>query len=88
MSAARTPEAYPALLRRVTYNDPDDFRLFAYLSNQFEVAARVIAQLYKNRWQVELFFKWVKGHLRMRHFYVTSENAVQTQIWIAYVCTC
>lgn len=85
LSGARTAEAYPALLRRVTYYDPDDFRLFAYLSNQFEVAARVIAHLYKSRWQVELFFKWVKGHLRMRHFYGTSENAVQTQIWIA-VC--
>lgn len=85
LSGRRTAESYPALLRRVTYYDPDDFRLFVYLSNQFEVAARVIALLYKSRWQVELFFKWVKGHLRLRHFYGTSENAVQTQIWIA-VC--
>jgi len=85
LSGRRTAEHYPTLLRRVTYYDPDDFRLLVYLSNQFEVAARVIAQLYKSRWHVELFFKWVKGHLRIRHFYGTSENAVQTQIWIA-VC--
>ena len=85
LSGQRTAQSYPALLRRVTYYDPDDFRLFVYLSNQFEVAARVIALLYKSRWQVELFFKWVKGNLRIRHFYGNSENAVQTQIWIA-VC--
>jgi len=85
LSGQRTAQSYPALLRRVTYYDPDDFRLFVYLSNQFEVAARVIALLYKSRWHVELFFKWIKGHLRIRHFYGTSENAVQTQIWIA-VC--
>ena len=85
LSGQRTAESYPALLRRVTYYDPDDFRLFVYLSNQFEVAARIIALLYKSRWQVELFFKWVKGNLRIHHFYGTSENAVQTQVWIA-VC--
>jgi hypothetical protein len=85
LSGVRTANAYPALLRRVTYYDPEDFRLFVYLSNQFEVAAPVIALLYKSRWRVELFFKWIKGHLRIRHFYGTSENAVQTQIWIA-VC--
>lgn len=68
LSGRRTAESYPALLRRGTYYDPDDFRLFVYLGNQFAVAARVIALLYKSRWQVELFFKWVKVHLRIRHF--------------------
>ncbi len=78
---------YSALLRRVTDYLPDDYRLFVYLSNQFAAAARIIAQLYQSRWQVELFFKWVKGHRRIRHFYSTSEKAVQTQIWTA-VCVC
>jgi hypothetical protein len=85
LSGPRTAKTYPALMRRVTYYDPDDFRLFVYLTNHLELAALVLALLYKSRWRVELFFKWIKGHLRIRNFYGTSENAVQTQIWIA-VC--
>jgi hypothetical protein len=85
LSGPRTAQNYPALMRRVTYYDPDDFRLFVYLTNHLELAALVIALRYKSRWRVELFFKWIKGHLRLRNFYGTSENAVQTQIWIA-VC--
>jgi hypothetical protein len=85
LSGQRTSKNYPTLLRRVTYYDPDDFRLFVYLTNHLELAALVIALLYKSRWRVELFFKWVKGNLRIRKFYGTSENAVQTQIWVA-VC--
>jgi len=85
LSGKRSARNYPALLRRVTYYDSETFRLFAYLTNHLELAALVIALLYKSRWRVELFFKWVKGNLRIRNFYGTSENAVQTQIWIA-VC--
>jgi hypothetical protein len=83
LSGLRTASNYPTLLRRITYYDPDGFRLFVYLTNHLELAAVVIALLYKSRWRIELFFKWVKGHLRIRNFYGTSENAVQTQIWIA-----
>jgi hypothetical protein len=85
LSGQRTAQRYPALLRRVTYYDPESFRLFVYLTNHLELAAFVIALLYKSRWRIELFFKGVKGNLRIRNFYGTSENAVQTQIWIA-VC--
>lgn len=85
LSGLRTAKDYPTLLRRVTYYDTDDFRLFVYLTNHLELAAVVITLLYKSRWRIELFFKWVKGNLRIRNFYGTSENAVQTQIWIA-VC--
>lgn len=85
LSGKRSARNYPALLRRVTYYDAETFRLFAYLTNHLELAALVVALLYKSRWRVELFFKWVKGNLRIRNFYGTSENAVQTQIWIA-VC--
>ena len=58
-------------------------RTFTFLTNNFELPALTIAQLYKCRWQVELFFKWIKQHLRIKHFFGTSENAVKTQIWIA-----
>ena len=86
MSGQRTAQCYPLLLRRVTYYDPDDFRLFAFWTNHLELPALTVAQLYKSRWRIELSFKWIKGNLRIRNFYGTSENAVKTQIWIA-VCT-
>jgi hypothetical protein len=76
---------YPELLRRVKYYDAENQRTFEYLTNNFIVAAIVIAMLYKERWQVELFFKWIKQHLRIKAFYGTSFNAVCVQIWIA-VC--
>ena len=70
-------------LRRIRFYDPDLDRRFVFLTNNFTLPALTIAQLYKCRWQIELFFKWIKQHLRIKTFYGTSENAVKTQIWIA-----
>ena len=74
---------YPEKLRRVKFIDPDNGKRLVFLTNQFFFPAETIAALYKCRWQVELFFKWIKQHLRIKAFYGTSENAVKTQIWIA-----
>jgi len=74
---------YPEKLRRVKFLDPDNGKRLVFLTNQFVFPAETIAALYKCRWQVELFFKWIKQHLRIKAFYGTSENAVKTQIWIA-----
>jgi Domain of unknown function (DUF4372)/Transposase DDE domain len=74
---------YPAALRRVRYVDPDTSKRLVFLTNNFTLPALTITQLYKSRWQVELFFKWIKQHLRIKAFYGTSENAVKTQIWVA-----
>jgi IS4 transposase len=73
-------------LRRVKYYDAENQRTIVFLTNNFEVDALTIAMLYKSRWQIELFFKWIKQHLRIKTFWGTSPNAVKTQIWIA-VCT-
>jgi IS4 transposase len=74
---------YPAHLRRIRYRDPATGKVLVFLTNQFTLPALTICALYKCRWQVELFFKWIKQHLRIKRFYGTSENAVRTQIWIA-----
>jgi hypothetical protein len=74
---------YPAHLRRVAYRDPETGKKLDFLTNDFTLLALTIAELYRLRWQVELFFKWVKQHLRIKAFYGTSANAVKTQIWIA-----
>jgi len=74
---------YPDQLRRIRLRDAESARTLVFLSNQFALPATTICALYKARWQVELFFKWVKQHLRIRRFYGTSENAVKSQIWIA-----
>ena len=74
---------YPERLRRVRYFDPSTQKRFTFLTNHFAVSALLITQLYKCRWQVELFFKWIKQHLRIKAFYGTSENAVKTQVWVA-----
>jgi transposase len=74
---------YPERLRRIRYNDPETGKALVFLTNHVELPALTIAALYRNRWQVELFFKWIKQHLRIKRFYGTSENAVKTQIWIA-----
>jgi hypothetical protein len=76
---------YPDKLRRVHYVDADTGKSLVFLTNNFELPALTIALLYKSRWKVELFFKWIKQHLRIKHFYGTSDNAVKTQVWIA-VC--
>ena len=74
---------YPAHLRRVRFNDSETGKTLVFLSNQMTLPAATICALYKSRWQVELFFKWIKQHLRIKQFFGTSENAVKTQIWIA-----
>ena len=74
---------YPDKLRRIKYRDADTGRTFTFLTNNFVLPALTVAQLYKCRWQIELFFKWIKQHLRIKRFFGTSENAVKTQVWIA-----
>jgi hypothetical protein len=74
---------YPDPLRRIRFKDADTGKTLVFLTNQFALPASTICALYKSRWQVELFFKWIKQHLRIKRFYGTSENAVKTQIWIA-----
>jgi len=78
-----TPKYYPETLRRVRFFDRENNNNLTFLTNNFILPADTIAQLYKCRWQIELFFKWIKQHLRIKSFYGTSENAVKTQIWIA-----
>ena len=74
---------YPEKLRRIKYNDPQSGKTLVFLTNNFTLPTLTIAQLYRSRWQVELFFKWIKQNLRIKTFYGTSENAVKTQVWIA-----
>jgi hypothetical protein len=83
LTAITSVKVYPDQLRRVSYLDVKTRKRFKFLTNNFTLPALTIAQIYKSRWQVELFFKWIKQHLRIKAFYGTSENAVKTQIWIA-----
>ena len=83
LTAINSVKAYPDQLRRVSYLDVTTRKRFKFLTNNFMLPALTIAQIYKSRWQVELFFKWIKQHLRIKTFYGTSENAVKTQIWVA-----
>src|SRR3984885_3581480 len=83
LTSFESASAYPDTLRRVNYLDNETHKRLKFLTNNFVLPAFTIAQIYKCRWQVELFFKWIKQHLRIKAFYGTSENAVKTQIWIA-----
>jgi Domain of unknown function (DUF4372)/Transposase DDE domain len=83
LTAINSVKAYPDQLRRVSYLDVKTRKRFQFLTNNFMLPALTVAQIYKSRWQVELFFKWIKQHLRIKAFYGTSENAVKTQIWVA-----
>jgi hypothetical protein len=83
LTTKKSRAAYPEALRRVSYVDLDTNKRFVYLTNIFTVSAKTVADIYKQRWQVELFFRWIKQHLRIKTFYGTSPNAVKTQIWIA-----
>jgi len=83
LSLAKSIEHYPDRLRRISYRDPEEGKALVFLTNNFDLPALTIAQLYKGRWRVELFFKWVKQNLRIKHFFGTTENAVKTQVWIA-----
>jgi hypothetical protein len=83
LSLEKSATHYPDRLRRVSYRDPEDGKVLVFLTNNFVLPALMIAQLYKCRWRVELFFKWVKQNLRIKHFFGTSDNAVKTQVWIS-----
>ena len=83
LTSIDSAKAYPEKLRRISYLDVETRKRFQFLTNNFTLPALTIALIYKSRWQVELFFKWIKQHLRIKAFYGTSENAVKTQIWIA-----
>lgn len=74
---------YPDIIRRVKYYDRENQQLYVFLTNNFEIPPMTVALLYKNRWKIELFFKWIKQHLKIKTFYGTSYNAVRTQIWIS-----
>ena len=88
LTGAKTRKGYPEYLRRIKYNDPEAGRSLVFLTNDFDLPALMIAKRYKQRWQVELFFKWIKQHLRIKTFYGYSENAVRTQLWIAVAVYC
>lgn len=79
---------YPENFRRVRYYDADTKRPFTYLTNNLEITAEQVALLYKNRWQIELFFKWIKQHLKIKSFWGTTENAVRIQIYSAIITYC
>ena len=82
-AGVETRFSYPAALRRIGYRDPQTGRTFVFLTNNFTVPALTVVRLYQGRWQIELFFKWLKQHLRIKAFYGTSPNAVRSQIWSA-----
>jgi len=83
LTAIESAKAYPEALRRISYRDPITEKRLMFLTNNFVLPALTIAEIYRCRWQVELFFKWIKQHLRIKAFFGTSQNAVKTQIWIA-----
>ena len=85
LSSKRLKDLYPERLRRVSFRDESQDRTLIFLSNNFLLSAETIAVLYKARWEIETFFKWIKQNLRMKSFYGTSPNAVKTQIWIAMI---
>jgi len=83
LTGINAKDDYPQPLRRIKYHDNNTGKTFNFLTNNFTVPAQTVADLYRYRWQVELFFKWIKQHLRIKAFYGTSENAVKSQVWIA-----
>lgn len=83
LSGYKTRKCYPDKLRRVKYHDRETNKILVFLTNNFDIPALTVAELYRNRWRVELFFKWIKQHLKIKSFFGTSPNAVKTQIWIA-----
>jgi IS4 transposase len=83
LDGTRSRQDYPVHLRRIRFKVPETGKTLVFLTNQTTLPASTICNLYKSRWKVELFFKWIKQHLRIKRFYGTSENAVKTQIWIA-----
>ncbi|MBQ9184726.1 MAG: IS4 family transposase [Bacteroidales bacterium] len=88
LTGYQTKKKYPAVLRRIVYYAPDLKRTFTFLTNDFTLKAKDIALLYKERWQVELFFRWIKQHLKVTSFWGTTENAVRIQIYVAIIAYC
>ena len=86
LTTYKSRQAYPEKLRRVKYYDHEQAKMYVFLTNNFAITGLEVALLYKHRWKIELFFKWIKQHLQIKTFWGESENAVKTQIWIA-VCT-
>jgi len=85
LSTKRLTALYPIRLRRISFRDEDRKRTLVFLTNNFDIPSETISALYKARWEIELFFKWIKQHLRVKTFYGTSANAVKTQIWVAMI---
>ena len=85
LSSQRLKKLYPKRLRRISFRDETQARTLVFLTNNFKLSAETIAALYKARWEIELFFKWIKQNLRVKSFYGTSPNAVKTQIWVAMI---
>jgi hypothetical protein len=85
LSTKRLTAFYPIRLRRISFRDEDRKRTLVFLTNNFDIPSATISALYKARWEIELFFKWIKQHLRVKTFYGTSANAVKTQIWVAMI---
>lgn len=83
LSGTKASKGYPQALRRIKYHDSEAEKTFSFLTNNFSIPAQTVADLYRHRWKIELFFKWIKQHLRIKSFFGTSENAVKSQIWIA-----
>jgi len=83
LATQKAKKGYPERLRRVSYVDKERNKRLVFLTNHFDITAKTVADVYKQRWQVELFFKWIKQHLRIKSFYGTSINAVKSQIWVA-----
>lgn len=83
LKTKKSRKGYPEQLRRVSYFDKERNKRLVFLTNNFDISAKMVADVYKQRWQVELFFKWIKQHLHIKSFYGTSINAVKSKIWIA-----
>jgi hypothetical protein len=88
LSGVKTSKQYPQKIRRIKYHDTETNRTFVFLTNNMDLTDLQIALLYKNRWQVELFFKWIKQHLKVKSFWGTTENAVRIQIYSALITYC
>lgn len=86
LTGVNSTKDYPVFLRRIRFRDPETGKTLIFLTNNTRLSASLIALLYKNRWKIELFFKWIKQHLKVKHFLGTTENAVKTQIWCAISC--
>jgi transposase len=87
-TTGKSPNLYPEKLRKIRYYDPDTDREFVFLTNNLSLKANEIALLYKNRWQIELFFKWIKQHLKVKSFWGHTENAVKIQLYCAIIAYC